>query len=252
MKATARADRDLSAAADEAPQALVGFRTNEEWQALVAEVSAAIGAIDEIDDADLRGQVLSMLQGIDAIHREALQRLVRLFKEGVLEQVVTDPAIRTLMGMYDLLPPEEPGCAKVWDFLEPQHPRGQEGSSGPVAASAPGMLPHWSPASLSHSLTEGEAVVCEFEEALILLARVRGETFAVEAECPHHRAPLSGGRLAGYSWVCPHGQGCLYDLRNGARLGGGAGLICRPVREDAGERLMIGFGIPFEPSLPAF
>ena len=41
---------------------------------------------------------------IDALHREALHRLVRLFKERVLEQVATDPAIRTLLEMYDLLP----------------------------------------------------------------------------------------------------------------------------------------------------
>jgi len=38
------------------------------------------------------------------LHREALHRLVRLFKERVLEQVATDPAIRTLLEMYDLLP----------------------------------------------------------------------------------------------------------------------------------------------------
>ena len=48
-------------------------------------------------------QVLTLLQGIDTIHREALHRLVRLFKEGVLEQVITDPAIYTLMELYDFI-----------------------------------------------------------------------------------------------------------------------------------------------------
>jgi hypothetical protein len=42
-------------------------------------------------------------------------RLVRLFKEGVLAQIVTDPAIRTLMELYDLKPPA--GAGQVPDFI---------------------------------------------------------------------------------------------------------------------------------------
>lgn len=244
----------MPSSASEAPQPLVGYRTNEEWQALVAQVSAMLAAIDEIRDARLRNEVFGVLQGIDAIHREALHRLVRLFKAGVLEQVVTDPAIRTLMGMYDLLPPEQSGCAKVWDFLpapeeSATHGRGGERS---VAARRPDEPPHWSPVPLPDLPEEGEAAIGRIEEGSVVIARVQGEFLAADAHCPHHHASMAGGTLAGYSWVCPNGLGCIYDLRSGARLGGGPPLLCLPVRADARDRLLIGFGVPFEPRLPAF
>jgi nitrite reductase/ring-hydroxylating ferredoxin subunit len=249
---------ESATAGAEPPQALIGYRTNEEWQALVDEVGALIASLDEIGDAEQSQKVFAALEGIDSIHREALHRLVRLFKEGVLEQVVTDPAIRTLMGMYDLMPPEEPGCAKVWDFLapdekpEPSHADRSDARHGSIAARPPGELPHWSPAPLPNPPAEGEAVVCALEEGSVLVAKVRGEFLAADASCPHHDALMSGGTLTGYSWVCPHGLGCVYDLRSGARLGGGSALACLPVREDTRGRLLIGFGMPFAPRLPAF
>jgi hypothetical protein len=67
-------------------------------------------------DPETRERVLDLLQGIDAIHREALTRLIRLFKKGDLEQVVTDPAIRALMELYDLTP-ETVGCGEAPDFI---------------------------------------------------------------------------------------------------------------------------------------
>ncbi len=241
----------------EPPQPLIGFRTNEEWNALVAEAGAMIEGLEDIGDGTLRRQVFGALEGIDAIHREALHRLVRLFKEGVLEQVVTDPAIRTLMGMYDLLPAEKPGCARIWDFLPegdgaigPALDNGR--SAAPVAAERPEEPPHWTPAPLSKPPVNGEAVICRFDEGHVLIADVRGDIFAALAWCRHHDAPMLSGTLSNYSWACPHGAGCIYDIRGGARLGGGPPLDCLPVRRDERDRLLIGFGIPFEPRLPAF
>ncbi len=230
---------------EQPPQPLLGFRTNQEWQELVAQASAMIESLEAIGDDGLRAQVFQTLEGIDAIHREALHRLVRLFKQGVLEQVVTDPAIRTLMGMYDLLPPEQPGCAKIWDFMP-------EPVQAPVVAEKPEEPPHWTPAPLVRSPADGEALMCQFDEGPVLVAAVRDEVFAAEAICVHHGAPMLTGRLSNYTWICPHGDGCIYDIRSGARLGGGPSLACLPVRRDERGRLMVGFGIPFEPRLPAF
>ncbi len=240
----------------EPPQQLVGYRTNDEWNALLAQASAMIERLEQIDDAAVRTQIFGAMDGIDAIHRESLHRLVRLFKEGVLEQVVTDPAIRTLMGMYDLLPPEQPGCRKVWDFMpkpgEPEPFSAERAHSDPpVAADRPPDPPHWTPAPLPRPLESGKAELCRFDEGLILVADVRGDSFAAEARCPHHDAPMTGGTLSSYSWACPLGVGCIYDIRSGARLGGGEPLNCLPVRRD-GDRLLVGFGVPFEPALPAF
>ncbi len=231
-------------------QPLVGYRSNEEWQDLMAQAAAMLADLDEIEDAEIRDCVFGALAGIDAVHREAMHRLVRLFKEGVLEQVVTDPAINSLMGMYDLLPPEAPGCAKVWDFLDEDVP--DLGTrTGNVAASVVPDPPHWSPAPPEAVAEEGAAFVCDMEEARILLVRVEGVDYALSADCPEHAKPLNDGRLDGMMWHCPSGPGCSYDIRNGKRLGGGLGLECYPVRSENGRR-MIGFGVPFEPKLPAF
>ena len=254
---TRMAESDTPILSDgEPPQQLVGYRTNDEWNALLAEASAMIESLEQVDDADVRAQVFGAMNGIDAIHREALHRLIRLFKEGVLEQVVTDPAIRTLMGMYDLMPVEKPGCGKVWDFMpKPSEPEPFGGrrarSEPPVTADRPPDPPHWSPAPLARPLNPGEAEVCQFDEGPILVADVRGDQFAAEARCPRHDAPMTGGTLSSYSWACPLGAGCIYDIRSGARLGGGEPLACLPVRRD-GDRLLVGFGVPFEPNLPAF
>ena len=242
----------------ESRQPLVGYRTNEEWQDLLAQVGAMIEDIESLPDEALRQRVLSTLQAIDAVHREALHRLVRLFKQGVLEQVVTDPAIRTLMGMYDLLPQEKSGCAKVWDFLP--HAGASVDKAESAARSreildnlAPNReLPHWLPVPIDQCPAEGEAIISGKPERAVILAHVERAFYALDAMCPNHERTMAGGALNGLSWICPHGPGCIFDIRNGARLGGGRGLICYPVRQINGGGIQIGFGIPFEPKLPTF
>jgi nitrite reductase/ring-hydroxylating ferredoxin subunit len=233
---------------DQPPQPIVGFRTNEEWQTLIAQASTMIEDLERVNDETLRRKLFATMETIDAIHREALHRLVRLFKKGVLEQVVTDPAIRTLMGMYDLLPPEPPDCAKVWDFMPAASQN--ENRMSPVTVQAPKQPPHWTPAPLHRLPCTGETFVCEFDEGPVLVANVLGQYFATRAWCSCHDAPMRNGELSHYSLVCEHGDGCVFDIRSGARLGGGGPLSCLPIREDVGGRLLIGFGIPFSPRLP--
>jgi len=230
-------------------QSLVGYRSNEEWQDLMAQAASMLGALDEIEEEATREKVFSAMAGIDAVHREALHRLVRLFKEGVLEQVVTDPAINSLMGMYDLLPLETPGCAKVWDFIGDDVP--DLGNTGLSAQAVPDP-PHWSPAPAGAVVEEGSAYICNMEEGNILLIRLEGVDYALSSDCPNHAISLEKGRLDGVMWHCPSGAGCSYDVRSGKRLGGGQGLDGFPVRVEDDGRRMIGFGMPFEPKLPAF
>jgi nitrite reductase/ring-hydroxylating ferredoxin subunit len=240
---------DASMPEDGSEQPLIGYRSNEEWQDLMAQAALMVGALDEIEDDETRNKVFAAMAGIDAVHREALHRLVRLFKEGVLEQVITDPAINSLMGMYDLLPPEEPGCAKVWDFIGDDIP--DLGTKGVSANEVPD-LPHWSPAPTDAVAEEGAAYICDLDEGRILLIRLEGVDYALDGTCPTHAVSLEKGRLDGVMWHCPMGPGCSYDVRSGKRLGGGEGLQAFAVRVESDGRRMIGFGMPFEPKLPAF
>jgi len=238
--------RATAMSTDEAPpQNLVGYRTNEEWNDLLAQVGALIGALEEIEDEATKKAVFDALSAIDTVHREALHRLVRLFKEGVLEQVVTDPAIHTLMGMYALLPEPTAGCQKVYDFLAPEQ-RDDGVRTEPVT-----MPAHWSPAPVIAAPEPGSVLFMRMEEGSFALANVDGKLFVFDAVCAHHGKLMTGGRLEGVSFICPNGPGCVYDVRSGARLGGG-GIECRPVRRDDGGRPLVGFGMPFVPEMPAF
>lgn len=231
-------------------EGLAGYRSNEEWQDLLAQTAAMLADLENIEDADVRRDVFNALAGVDALHREALHRLVRLFKEGVLEQVVTDPAIHSLMGMYGLLPPETPACQKIWDFTD----GGAADAAGQGVDTAGSVPPqsHWTPVPADATPEEGGAYLCAMDEGPVLLIRAEGADYALAGVCPVHGGGLETGRLDGVMWHCPHGPGCSYDIRSGKRLGGGDGLVCFPVRSEAGTRRMIGFGIPYEPKLPAF
>jgi nitrite reductase/ring-hydroxylating ferredoxin subunit len=230
-----------------AEQSLVGFMPNEQWDALLADLNSRIEALEALPDGDVRRQVFDVLEGIDTLHREALRRLVRLFKEGVLEQVVTDPAIHTLMELYDLLP-------------EAQPPKPRASSKFPtipiraVPAAAP-RYPHWVPVLAQRDeLPPGGLRTDLVVDGLPLLLARRGESewYALDAACPLDGSSLLGATASGYTLSCPNHRGCHYDLRNGARVGGGAGIACHPVQIDPGGRVLVGLDMEFTPSLPSF
>lgn len=255
----------MTTTSNDRAQPLVGFRTNEEWRDILAQVATMIDELERVEDPEIRRKVFAALQAIDAVHREALHRLVRLFKEGVLDQVVTDPAIHTLMGMYDLLPAKQAANRRAIDFLTPEERAA--GPTRPTATAAPRMpaellssasfalsdpQPHWARVPLDGQLADGEAVLFETDEGTFVIAKVESTLFALDAVCPMHLTVMTGGALKGFSWLCPHGPACVYDIRNGSRLGGGPGLKAYPVRSASGRDLQIGFGMEFEPKLPAF
>ncbi|MBT3767688.1 MAG: hypothetical protein HOF84_17705, partial [Rhodospirillales bacterium] len=108
------------------PLQKAGFRNNDEWEELLARANQQIQTLEGLEEGEIKDTVFSLLNDLDAIHREALTRLVALFKDGVLEQVVTDPAIHTLMEIYGL----------AGDFPEPG-----EMTTGPVPADNVSPIP---------------------------------------------------------------------------------------------------------------
>ena len=232
-------------------QALVGFLSNDEWEALLAELNEQVEWMEALPQGETKQRVFELLNAVDAVHREALRRLVRLFKEGVLEKVVSDPAIRTLMELYDLSPqPAASASAPVPATKFPTIPiRVATGSP-----KEPLRYPHWVPA-LAHcdemrtGTLRDDLVV---DGLPLLLARHGGEWFALAAQCPVDGATLRGATLSGYTLTCPSHAGCHYDIRNGARIGGGAGLHCHPVKLGDDGRVLVGLDMDFKPSLPSF
>jgi len=241
----------------ENPQALVGFMTNDEWDELLSYVNELITEMEELPLPEVKDKVFELLAGIDTIHREGLWRLVRLFKEGVLEQVVTDPAIHTLMELYDLLPPEaEEETEQTGDKLKVNFPNipikvmPMEKEQAPKKAS---LFPHWVPALKDkEDLLPGALRAVQVDDQSILLCRVENEFFALANQCAQDGASLEQSKLSSYTLSCSNHPGCLYDIRQGTRIAGSGEIDCFPVDVTEGGSVMVGIGMEFIPKLPSF
>lgn len=231
-------------------QPLLGFMSNEQWDALIGEVDALVGLMEALPHGEVRTNVFRLLDGIDAIHRESLRRLVRLFKEGVLEKVVSDPAIHTLLELYDLLPPEP---AQLQPGPTPRFPTIPIRVI-PAGPAAPARYPHWVPVLARADELPSGTVRDEIsaDGLALLLARRNERLFALDAQCPVDGAPLLGAGLNGYTLSCPNHAGCHYDVRTGHRIGGGQALGCHPVRVDDQGRVLVGLDMDFVPDVPSF
>lgn len=229
-------------------QALVGFMSNEDWDRLLADVDRLIQEMEELPAGGVRSAVFELLQGIDAIHRESLRRLVRLFKEGVLEKVVSDPAIHTLMELYDLLPPDE---------MPPDPPRHRFATipikAVPARPAAPVRYPHWVPVLRRRDeLPPGTAREFQVDGASVLLARHGDRLFALVSRCAQDGSSLAGATLNAYTLACPNHPGCYYDIRQGSRFGSSETIACLPVKVDEGGVVLLGLDMDFRPDLPSF
>ena len=233
----------------EPDQQLVGFMTNVAWGGLLDEVNGLVEKMESLPDGDVKNDLFRLLDGIDTMHREALRRLVRLFKEGVLEKVVSDPAIHTLMELYDLLPAEAEEDAAAAKSVFPTIPiRALRTSSAP-----PLRFPHWVPVLAKRDeVASGTLRDIVVDELPLVLARREDRFFAVDGQCRVDGTSLRGASLSGYTLSCPSHSGCHYDVRNGARIGGGESLACHPVKVDDQERVLVGLDMDFKPDLPSF
>ena len=248
------ADRDLTGdgVAPDALQPLLGYLSNDDWDALLAHVNNLIQEMESLPAGAVRDRVFELLNGIDAIHRESLRRLVRLFKEGVLEKVISDPAINTLMDLYDLLPAATEVAEAESGKRKPAFPNIPI-KSVRTTPSTPVRYPHWVPVPNPLSeLASGAALEVAVDRHPVLLCRRDEQFFAIESRCARDGASLSQATLSGYTLTCPNHSGCYYDVRQGSRLGGSEKIACYPVKRDENGRVLIGLDMDFTPNLPSF
>lgn len=74
----------------------------------LAELAAQLEAVEQLEDADQRGRLLSILHAYEAVHRRALGRLLALVGEAdpdLAARLYADSAVRVLHDLYDLPPP---------------------------------------------------------------------------------------------------------------------------------------------------
>ena len=75
------------------------------------------------------------------------------------------------------------------------------------------------PVCKAADLSPGSMTWVAVERERVLLANVEGTFYALSDVCGHLRAPLSRGRLDGYSVECPLHFAC-FDVRTGELISG--------------------------------
>jgi len=95
-----------------------------EFQHLLDWLGTGLERMEEIKDEKTREEVFALLEGIDVLHRQTLGRLLELVGalggQQVVERVLQDPVVRTLLEMYDL--PEADERTQVERALESVYP----------------------------------------------------------------------------------------------------------------------------------
>ncbi len=192
-------------------------------------------------DAEVRERVSALLNGVDALHRAALERLVALLQapdaRGVWTRVQEDHVIGAVLRLYDLLPQERTASALR---VAPPGPR-------PAAAPAIGKrtLPvvaarvaprsavpaavQWHDVTSVAALPSGALRGYRVAGEAVLLGHAGGHIVAYHDACPDTPLALSVGALEGEEIVCPW-HGCRFDVQTGQRLvHQGTALIPFPV-----------------------
>ncbi len=94
-----------------------------EFQHLLDWVGQGVAAMDQIEDEHIREQVFALLEGVDLVHRQGLQRVLEMLgavgSQDTLRRITEDPTVHTLLEMYDLVPLSE--CDQVEQALEPAY-----------------------------------------------------------------------------------------------------------------------------------
>ncbi len=73
---------------------------------LIEQVDSLVAGFVDHPDPMTREQAIALLSGLDALHREGLDRLVAIVRMAgateILERFESDPIVRILLGLYDL------------------------------------------------------------------------------------------------------------------------------------------------------
>jgi hypothetical protein len=84
--------------------------TGPEFEGLLTHLDALLTEFEQHPDAVVSARAMEMIQLVDAVHREALGRLVALAgrrNPRWIEEAACDPVVRILLALYDLAPGAE-------------------------------------------------------------------------------------------------------------------------------------------------
>lgn len=203
--------------------------TPDEFNASAQRLDELVQEFEALPYPTVKGKIFEALQAIDAIHREAVGRLVGLLCEPeqseLLGRAVKDPIIHTLLVLYDLIDssdlPLEPTPDATRNFV-------------PLDQLAPVKRrlnqPVFNTVARAEEVLIGTMKSFQVDGTGVLVANIAGEMYAVRDTCPGSVVPLHLGNFAPPVVVCPwHNE--AFDIRTGRRADGlpGPSLSVLPV-----------------------
>lgn len=84
-----------------------GSQPPEDYEQLLVWVGEQAASLEQLPEGERAG-VMAVLDGVDLIHRQGLERMVDRVRllggRGFLERLTEDPTVRALLDLYDLAP----------------------------------------------------------------------------------------------------------------------------------------------------
>lgn len=244
-----------------------------EFETVRQLVTTGLDLLDQLPDDAVRQAMFGLLEAIDTLHRDALGRMLAVVQglagPSALDGLARDPVVRSLLELYDLLPPEaesqgvaaqvdaqvdsappvaDPALVVVDHVPEPElaapaRPERTERAASVAAAGdrRPLRGPRWVTVAQVGELREGQLRSVRPEGTALLLMRLSGEFYAYADGCPpESMLTLQLSVVDGVEIVCPW-HGCRYDGRTGRRTDGEGRLAVFPVAVQGGEvRIALG------------
>ena len=206
--------------------------TNEEFVAISQRLDALIQEFETLPLPVIQEKVFEMLQAIDALHREGLNRLIGLLREqqqaAWVDQAAEDPVVQALLLLYDLAPGDSAMPDQMAVDEAAPDPNGRTPARRQpfislneiqlAPTSRPNLkAPVFKTVARLDELPPGAIQAVALDDVRALVINVDGEVYAVGELCPGSDLPLSFGELNDTRLICPwHNE--VYDVRSGKCL----------------------------------
>lgn len=188
-------------------------------EAHAARIAELVSELEALPDSDARSMALELVTNFDHLHRTCVWRLFEIVSElggkGLIDRMVSEPSVRALFILYDLIPSEP------LTPVESPVPVSAPLSSGFVPLSAVEGLnvePTWHVVFAKEDLPPGSLRAVEVDGTPLLLASTEEGVYAYRNCCGATVLPLHLGTMADGEIHCPW-HGCRYDVATGAKVG---------------------------------
>ena len=181
--------------------------SDQEYQEILNHLNELMEDADTLPYPNAKELIFTILKYFDSIHREPLSRMMSLLDQDhpeIRQQLQQDFAMKTLLGLYDLLQEKKLDTPKILGFVPLEQ----------VTLMNPQEKKEWLELGYIQDFEEKKLYPRNFEKVNFLISKIDKEVFAIQNRCVDSILPIDQGRVEEHFLICPW-HGCRYDLRTG-------------------------------------